>query len=266
MRPFLPSIALCIALGLSLNAAPVTAADTHAAHATIPHNSEGVADAMAASALAATDRSDDMRSKDEGRRKEVQFAAMHVMKGYNVIDLGAASGYMSMLLSSFVGPEGSVTAQNPKMWVENFKLGPVMDMLHAARPNITPLAADFDAIPKPAKLYDLAYSSMIYHDTVWMGVDRPKANKALFNALKPGGLYIIVDHQAAAGAGATVTKTVHRIEEKVVISEVKAAGFELIGPHDLLKNPDDDHSKNVFDPAIRGKTDRFVLVFRKPVK
>jgi predicted methyltransferase len=89
-------------------------------------------------------------------------------------------------------------------------------------------------------------------------------NRAIFAALKPGGVLGIIDHAAAPGAGASAAESLHRIEERVVIDEIEAAGFELAGEADFLRNPDDDHTASVFDPSVQGKTDRFVLRFEKP--
>ena len=89
-------------------------------------------------------------------------------------------------------------------------------------------------------------------------------NKAVFDALKPGGVYLIEDHAAAVGAGPEVTFKMHRIEAAQVKAEVEAVGFKLVGESDVLKNPDDPHAKMVFDPSIRGRTDKLLLKFRKP--
>ena len=105
-----------------------------------------------------------------------------------------------------------------------------------------------------------------YHDFVIdrFGVDVAKMNAAVFKALKPGGLYVILDHEAAPGAGTTVVGTLHRIEASSLRAQVEAAGFVFDGETDVVRNPEDDHSLSVFDEAIRGRTDQFVLRFRKP--
>ena len=89
-------------------------------------------------------------------------------------------------------------------------------------------------------------------------------NKAIYDALKPGGIYLVLDHAAAAGSGLRDTETLHRIDPAAVKKEVLAAGFVLDGESDVLHNPQDDHTAKVFDPAIRGKTDKFIFRFRKP--
>src|SRR3569623_63801 len=120
-------------------------------------------------------------------------------------------------------------------------------------------------VPGPV---DMVWTTLNYHDfkNSKQGDSDAAAlfNRAAFRALKPGGIYLIVDHQAAPGAGASVTSTLHRIEESVVKQEVEAAGFRLDGESDMLRHAADDHSLKVVETGIRGKTDQFVLRFRKP--
>ncbi len=112
---------------------------------------------------------------------------------------------------------------------------------------------------------DVIWTAQNYHDLHNAAPDMAtNVNKAVFAALKPGGLYVIIDHAAAAGAPADVTRTLHRIDPAVVKAEVIAAGFAFDGESKVLANPADDHSKLVFDPAIRGHTDQFAYRFKKP--
>ena len=109
---------------------------------------------------------------------------------------------------------------------------------------------------------DLVTFFFTYHDTTFMEVDRAKMNKAVYDALKPGGLYVIADHSAKTGEGATVGKSLHRIEEETLKQEVLAAGFRLVGSGDFLRNPDDPRTVSVHRSGIRN--DEFVLKFQKP--
>ena len=113
---------------------------------------------------------------------------------------------------------------------------------------------------------DVVFMGQEYHDFVIdrFGVDVARMNAAVFAALKPGGLYVILDHQSAPGAGISVSGTLHRIEGAELRREVEAAGFVFAGETSAVANPEDDHTLTVFDPAIRGKTDQFVYRFRKP--
>jgi predicted methyltransferase len=215
-------------------------------------------------ALAAADRPADQRERDAVRKAEVTFLLSQVKPGDRVLDIGAGQGYASWLLSSAVC-NGHVDSQNPQGWVDYYKMGPARDAMAAARKNISLVTADFDKIPVPAQPYDVIFMGMVYHDTYnEKGHDTAKLTASLKSLLKPGGLVVITDHDTATGKGATETKTTHRIEKAQVLADFKAAGFTVAEDSAVLANADDDHTKNVFDPAIRGKTDRMALVFRKP--
>ncbi len=123
--------------------------------------------------------------------------------------------------------------------------------------------ADF-ALPEKA---DLIWTSQNYHDLhnkSFGPADMGRLNKAIYDALKPGGIFLVLDHAAAPGSGFRDTQTLHRVDEAAVKTEVEAAGFQLVGESNALRNPQDGHDKLVFDPSIRGHTDQFVLKFRKP--
>jgi predicted methyltransferase len=114
---------------------------------------------------------------------------------------------------------------------------------------------------------DLIFTAQNYHDLHnSQALDVAAFNKSVFDALKPGGLFVIVDHSAEKGSGSRDTSTLHRIDAETVKSEVTAAGFEFVGGSEILKNASDDRTAKVFDPAVRGKTDQFILKFRKPKK
>src|SRR5262249_8387236 len=124
----------------------------------------------------------------------------------------------------------------------------------------------FSKLPAPAAPYDAIFIGTIYHDTYNEdGHDAVAMDKALLAALKPGGLVILTDHKTVDGAGSSATNTLHRIDKATVLADFKAAGFELVEDSDVLANPADDHLLKVFDPTIRGRTDRMALVFRRPL-
>jgi predicted methyltransferase len=137
----------------------------------------------------------------------------------------------------------------------------------ATHPNVTivPVQPGQISVPEPV---DLVWTTLNYHDfknvRVGDGDGAASLNAAAFHALKPGGIYFIVDHEAAAGAGASQTSTLHRVEDATVKREVEAAGFRLEAESPMLRHPGDDHSQRVQESGIRGKTDQFVLRFRKP--
>jgi predicted methyltransferase len=127
---------------------------------------------------------------------------------------------------------------------------------------VSPLASL--SVSEPA---DIVFTAQNYHDVHNVpNIDMAAFNKSVFDALKPGGVFIVLDHAAAAGSGARDTATLHRIDPATVKSEVTAAGFEFVGESKVLANAQDDHTAKVFDPAIRGKTDQFIYKFRKPKK
>ncbi|MBW8881902.1 MAG: class I SAM-dependent methyltransferase [Asticcacaulis sp.] len=249
------SLALILSLGVM--AAPAFAAAPECA-------ADAPLSVRVDAALAKPDRPDKQRERDEARRPEVEFLIAHVKPGDHVLDLGAGGGYSSMVLSSAVC-DGSVDSHDPEDWDVKFNALPGRQAMAAARPNIHLVQADFDKIPVPATPYDVIFLGMIYHDTFnFDGHDSAKVLGSLKAALKPGGIVVLTDHNTAPGVGSTATNTLHRIEKQTVLDDFKAAGFELVEDSPVLSNSTDDHSKNVFDPSVRGHTDRFALVFRKP--
>ena len=131
--------------------------------------------------------------------------------------------------------------------------------------NVVADSAPFDdPIPAGVQDFDLITFLFYYHDTTYMTVDRAQMNRKLFAALKPGGYLVIADHSALPGQGVTVGHTLHRIEESTLRQEVEAAGFKFEAESAILANPEDPHTAGVFDPSIRGKTDQFILKFRRP--
>jgi len=120
------------------------------------------------------------------------------------------------------------------------------------------------SVSEPVDLVFTVQNYHDYHDKFMGPVDMASFDKQVFNALKPGGVFVVVDHSAVAGSGFSTTETLHRVDEDAVKKEVEAAGFVLDGESDALRNKDDARTAKVFDPAIRGKTDQFILRFKKP--
>ena len=204
------------------------------------------------------DRADADR-KTDARRLPVQlldFAA--VRPGMRVLDIGAGDGYTTELLARAVGPEGKVYAQNARQ-----RDGFDERLQRPALKNVTSVIRPFDdPAPAEARGLDLVTMILVYHDTTFLPVDRAKMNKALFDALRPGGHLVVVDHSAKAGDGATVGKSLHRIEEGTLRQEVEAAGFKLAAQSDFLRNPDDPRDTPFF--KMNTGTDQFALKFVKP--
>ncbi len=225
--------------------------------------------ALANAVVAATDRSPADRELDAGRKPAELLAFLGIQPGWRVGDMGAGGGYTAELLQRAVGGNGTVYGQNSKKVLEMFAEKAWSARL--AKPvmkNVVRLDRDFeDPFPPDARGLDAVTLVLFYHDTVWLNVDREAMNKAVFAALKPGGVFLVVDHSARPGDGVQVTQTFHRIEEDVVKSEILAAGFVLDDEADFLRNPSDTRDWNDSPRAAaerRGTSDRFVLRFRKP--
>ncbi len=228
------------ALGLSIAANPVQAQDY-----------KGL--------LAAPDRSDADRQNGTKRDalKLLEFVAPKT--GMRVLDMGAGGGYSTELMARAVGLSGKVWGQHNKL-SERY----LARMATPAMASSTGVERPFDSpVPDGVRDLDLITFFFVYHDTTFMEVDRAKMNKAMFDALKPGGFLVIADHSARPGEGTTVGKTTHRIEESTLKAEVEAAGFKLTATGDFLRNPDDPRTVAVHRSGIRN--DEFVLKFQKPI-
>ena len=220
-------------------------------------------------AIAAPDRTDDDRALDAGRKPGEALAFFRVAPGQKIGELFAGGGYSSEVLARILGDGGALYSQNSKEVLDRFARKPWSE--RAAKPvmkHVVSLERPIDD-PFPATVRDLdaVITILNYHDTVWQKADRPKMNKAVFAALKPGGIYGIVDHSAVAGSGVRDVETLHRIDEEVVKKEVTAAGFKLDASSDVLRNPADARDWNSSPRQAgerRGTSDRFVLRFVKP--
>jgi len=203
-------------------------------------------------------------ARDANRKPAQILAFVGVKPGDTVVELMPGGGYFTRILAKTVGPKGHVYGVVPSGFANRPGAMDALNALAAQYPNVTITATDLSSfkVPQPA---DVVWTSENYHD-FHNGpmANIPGLNAAAFAALKPGGVYYIEDHAAAKGAGVTTTSTLHRIDPAATISEVEAAGFKLDGQSDLLANPNDPHDKAVFDPSIRGKTDKFALRFKKP--
>jgi predicted methyltransferase len=217
----------------------------------------------------APDRSATDRALDPGRHPAEMLAFFGLRPGMRVAELGAGGGYTTELLARTVGPPGVVFGQNTPFILKRFAEQPWSTRLATpAMRNVVRVDREFDdPLPPEAHDLDAVLIVLLYHDTVWMGVDRSKMNRAVFRALRPGGIYAIVDHSARVGSGTADVQTFHRIDEQVVRDEVTTAGFELVAQASFLRNPSDTRDWNDSPTAAgvrRGTSDRFVLMFVKP--
>jgi predicted methyltransferase len=210
------------------------------------------------------ERTDADRALDQRRHPEDMLEFIGVRPGMRVLDLSAGRGYTTELLARVVGPQGRVYAQNsPQLLVGAGKAAFEERLKKPALANVVSVLTEFDdPIPAEVRNLDLVTFNFNYHDTVNMGVDRARMNRAVFQALKPGGLYIVADHSALPGSGTTAAKTLHRIEEVVVRKEVEGAGFKALERAEFLKSAGDARDLPVFKNPL--PNDEFVLKFVKP--
>ena len=208
--------------------------------------------------VASADRSAEDRKTDERRKPVELLNFIGVKSGMKAFDMGAGGGYSTELLARSVAPQGTVYAQNTKP-------RPAFDerMQKPAMKNVVAVIGPFDdPVPPEARGLDLVTMLYIYHDTTYLPVDRAAMNKRLFDALKPGGQFVLIDHAAKAGEGTSVGETLHRIEEATLRKEVEAAGFQFVAAGDFLRHPEDPRDAPFF--KMTTPADEFVLKFRKP--
>lgn len=248
MRRLMMSVAVA-AFALS---APVFAADKIPDHV--------------AAAVADKDRPKDDTDRDADRHPAEIMAMTELKPGGRAVDVGPGrTGYYTKIMSRIVGANGKVFMFNPTWVAEKFPVATegAAILNKAGYTNVEGSVQPMAEIKFDAPV-DLVFISQLYHDQVWQKVDVAKMNKAIFDALKPGGVYFVIDH---TGPGVTTVEQIdklHRIDPALVKSQILAAGFELVAESDILKNPADPKDVNVFDKSIRGKTDQFVFKFRRP--
>ncbi len=216
-------------------------------------------------ALANPARPEADRARDAARKPAEVLQFFGIEQGKKVADLLAGGGYYTRILVKAVGEEGQVYAGNNPFYMQFVKDNwdalfkePSFQKVHRVDGLV-----DQVALPQDGSL-DAVIIVLAYHDLFLTEEDRSQMNARILAALKPGGVYGIIDHHAKEGSGTEAVKALHRIEEAVIVNEITAAGFTLAKKGDFLRNARDDGTKMVFDPAIRGKTDRFVLRFEKP--
>lgn len=215
--------------------------------------------------VASPDRTEADRQTDPRRKPELLLAFTGVRQGMTVLDMGAGGGYSTELLARAVGPRGSVYAQESPAGSPRARERFEERAKTPAMKNVVRVLRDYDdPIPPNVRDLDLVTFFFAYHDTAFMAVDRAKMNRALFDALKPGGVLVVSDHSAQPGAGIGVAKTLHRIEESTLRREIEAAGFKLIAEADFLRHSGDLRDAIVFRPQT--PVDEFVLKFVKPAQ
>lgn len=221
-------------------------------------------------AVADPARPDADRQADANRKPDESVAFAGLKPGQKVADLIPGSGYFTRIFSAVVGPTGHVFAVAPAPRPDAPAGAPdraAAVKAIAADPhysNVSVLQVAFANLTLPEPV-DLVWTSRNYHDLHNIpNVDVGAIDKAIFDGLKPGGVYIVLDHAAEKGSGFRDTSTLHRVDPEAVKKEVVAAGFKFEGQSEILRNPNDPHTAKVFDASVQGKTDQFILKFRKP--
>ena len=253
MRPLLLAAVFTAVLGLTANA--------YAAAPSVPD--------YITTAVADPGRPAEDNKRDADRKPAEVLAFAGVKPGDTVVDFIPGKGYFTRIFSKVVGAKGRVYALEPTEIDKEVpdELG-ALKALAAQYPNISVIDQPVFPFKVPGAV-DLVWTSQNYHDLhdPFMGSpDVAKLDKQIYGALKPGGIFLVLDHAATPGSGLANTNDLHRIDPETVKQEVTAAGFEFVGASDVLHNPDDSHAIKVFDPSIRGRTDQFIFKFRKPLK
>jgi len=227
----------------------------------------GVAAAVANTAA----RSPENVKLDEGRKPAELIRFLGLKPGIQMLDMFGANKYWAEITAPAIGPKGHVTVWQPTQFL-NDKRKADFDAFAAKAKNVTLISSPFEAPNLPKRKFDFALINLDYHDVYWESSERkiPRMEpqtwlKTLYAAMKPGAIVGVVDHVAEAGSDPrTSVDKLHRIDPKIIEADFKRAGFQLVATSNLLRNPADDHTLLVFDPKIRGKTDRAIFKFRKP--
>ena len=225
---------------------------------------------VTASVAAASARSETNVKLDASRKPVEILKFLGLKQGMKVSDPFGGNLYWAEITAPAVGPKGRVTIWEPRQFYDQ-KGYDRFTAFAAKQPNVSMLVSSFEAPNLPANSYDFMLINLDYHDVYWesakYGIARMDPDawlKTIYASMKPGAIVGVIDHVANPGDTRQTVEKMHRIDPEVVKADFKRAGFKLEAESNLLRNPEDDHSLLVFDPKIRGKTDRFVFKFRKP--
>ena len=212
-------------------------------------------------AIEAPERTAEQRARDYYRKPAEILALTGIEEGDQIIEIAAFGQYFTTMLVAAVGPSGRVDMYDLP-YTERFA-GPASREFDAKHANAAYHQESYNDVVLPRNV-DAVWNVLYYHDLKPQGVDTAAFNRKIYDALEPGGVYLVIDHKAEDGSGWRDAATIHRMGVEVIKQEVLAAGFELERESDLLANPADDRTKMVFAPGTRGTTDQAVFVFRKP--
>ncbi len=256
MRQAAPAWLACSVLLLSMFCVNAAAQDGAAAYQIPAATPEHIRRAVQSPA-----RTDEHRARDAARKPAEVLTLSGIQPGDHIIELAGFGLYYTTMLTEAVGTEGRVDVYDLP-YTERFG-GEAARAFIANRPNVTYNLEDYNTVELPQNV-DAVFNVLYYHDLVPQEIDTAAFNRKVFDALKPGGIYLVIDHKAEDGSGWRDAATIHRMGVETIVEEVTAAGFELAVDSDLLANPEDDRTQMVFTPGTRGATDRALFVFRKP--
>jgi len=212
------------------------------------------------------------RKRDDQRHADEVLAFFGIQPGMTVLDLYSGGGYYTELLSRVVGSSGRVVAHNNTPY-QRFAEDEIEERYANGRlPNVERIIGENNELELPANTFNMVLMILAYHDVYfvdeemgWAKIDGPKMLAEIYASMRPGAVLGVVDHVADKGAPASTGGTLHRLDPDLIKRDIIAAGFVFAGESDILRNFEDDHTRTVFDPSIRGRTDRVVLRFRKPI-
>ena len=239
-----------------------------------PALAKGPPAADVAAAVAAPGRPKEASDLDAVRKPVEVLRFMGLKRGDRVLDYFTGTGYYAEIMARAVGPTGHVVGWNSSGFGRRETVVKAVKAIRERAPNTAFYSTPTTAIGFAPNSFDFAMLHLVYHDAYWesaqFGLPRIDPNtvvRAIWDSVRPGGTVAVIDHIAPAGGDTReVVDKLHRIDPAVVRADFERAGFVLEAQSDMLRNPDDDRSKNVFDPSIRGRTDRFVYRFRKPAR
>jgi len=231
---------------------------------------EGAGDPVQA-ALAAEVRPASDRQRDAGRKPAEVLSFFGIAPGMTVLDVFSGGGYYTEIVARIVGPSGRVIAHNNQVYLDYAAAEIAARYADGRLANVQRVNVPVTELAVEPGSVDVALLILAYHDIYfrpedgsWPKIDGPTMLRRIREALRPGGVFGVVDHAGSADITTEEIGRLHRIDEARLVREIEAAGFERVGSSDVLRNPADSHLLPMYDPSIRGRTDRLVLKFRKP--
>jgi predicted methyltransferase len=223
------------------------------------------------SALASAERPAADRARDASRQSAAVLGFFRVTPGMTVLDLYSGGGYYTEILSRLVGPKGRVVAHNNTPYLQFARDELATRYAGGRLANVEQLIAENNALSLPTAAFDVVLMTDVYHDVYlvdekngWARIDGPTMLATIYSSMRPGAVLGVVDHVAAPGISLEQAAALHRIDPDLLKRDLQAAGFAFDGESDVLRNPADDGSRPVFDPAVRGHTNQVVYRFRRP--